>query len=638
MRIYTPRQISLVSLTLLLLMGFGCGDPPRPTIVELDVPGDTANTVGPYQIAASIDGIIDGATVAWRLNNGELREQAMTRVDGRRWVGLLPGAPAGSAVEIAVQISGPGGGDRAPATGYLGFNVIGGDGRCLVDGDCPLGEICDRTEGQCKTPPAVCQDDGDCAQDYVCVTPGEPCRFGPRPRCEGDDDCADGLACVAGQCVAEAECQVDADCGGEGFVCREGECLAVVIEGCEVLGCPDGEICVDNRCIESPVMDCPGGCIDGQICVEGRCVAAPESCGGGCPDGLRCLEPEDRCVACTADGMCPEGAHCDLSTYTCANGPRPMLCAPCDAEGGCGPGLICDDSTFGLLGLCLQPCGEDLACPGGQICDGGICRPDLFCQATECFSDAACESGVCSAGVCEPTQWCEADADCAAAGGVARRCDLGRCVPVTPSCQVGTDCEAGTVCMAGRCVPGQTETACAPCDGLSDCGGTALCAPISEDGLDRCINYCGLGGCPPGMDCLDTGGGAAVCVDPDLGACRGAEDCADDNLEPNDNLGQSTQLGGGAEIRGALCPNNEDWYLLRGRNRNQGVYQLTIAEATGPVSYSLSSSDGRVLDAGELPAGEVTLAGRCGDDARLSLRCERCSARYTLSTERVRCR
>ncbi|MFN3199197.1 MAG: hypothetical protein ACE366_12420 [Bradymonadia bacterium] len=635
MRTQSIYNATLGALLALLLTG--CGQTAAPRIIEIESPRDTANPVGPYQVAVVADGLVDGGVVLWRVGGETLPEEvALSRVDGRRWIGLIPGAAPGTEIEFAVRVDGPGGSDRSPDEGFRSFSISPRSGQCLVDGDCDPGLICDRLENICQPQPAVCQDDGDCPQDFECPQPGNPCRF-RGPECSSDEECAPGLSCMLppGRCVRQEECILDEDCP-PGEMCSSGQCTPQIPMGCEELGCPDGQVCVDNACV--PIMGgCPEGCPPGEVCLDDACVPEPTCADQGCPDGLRCLRDENRCVACTADGMCPEGTYCDLDVYQCAPGYRGQICVPCGRGGTCGAGLVCDEE---FLGVCLQPCDAG-QCPQGTFCDAGICRPDVFCQAQECFFDEECDTGVCSGGVCEPVQLCETSDDCGEDLGGPRQCVFGRCLPTAPNCTSPFECINGSVCMGGRCVPGDTASACTPCDEPADCGATALCGPVSQDGTNRCVSYCGAGGCPPGLECLDVGGGSGICLDPNQGTCIDPQpqpECVDDNLEENDILDQATRIGGGAEIQSQLCPADDDWYLVRVRNNREATIVVTTLTNSGDAPrYALVNEDGFPVEEGVLGAQQILSTGCNSGDAWLFLSCQNCSARYTIETEVERC-
>ncbi len=496
------------ALAALLLLA-AC-EPAPPRFIEVDAPGRTADSGGPYQIAAVVRGATDEVTVFW-FTGGALAGvpfEAPLRRTEDGWRGVLDGQPAGTTVTLWLEAAGPGGTTRHPSGDdlFLDFLVIGGDDACAVDGDCPGGQVCDRLEGRCHVPPEVCADDGDCSADYICVE-GE-CRFRPST-CENDAACGAGAACLDGVCVREDEC-------GEGRPCD-----------------------------------------DGLRCVSGRCLPDAGPCGGECPDGERCFAAQSRCVECHADGHCP-GGHCDLSRFTCVGAPRGRICVPC-APDSCGPGFEC---ALDYASVCLPSC-EANECPAGTFCDGRLCIPeqeDGFCRAWECEEDEACESGACQGGICEARQFCELGSDCAA----DRLCREGRCVPREPLCYEPTDCPRGRICVGGRCVESEPPAeACAPCDSALDCPNLSLCVDAGDG--PQCFPLC-RDACPGQAVCQPFVGGG-VCLDPLEGTCAGAVACGADFYEPNDAVAEAAPLEpnrGGAEA--VVCPSDSDFFeLVRGR-------------------------------------------------------------------------
>lgn len=82
---------------------------------------------------------------------------------------------------------------------------------------------------------------------------------GPRPgECRNNDDCAKqegvGRVCVEGQC---RECAEDADCK-DGFVCRANQCVPEPQCGPN-RPCPQGQDCVNDRCVEARATTPPPG-------------------------------------------------------------------------------------------------------------------------------------------------------------------------------------------------------------------------------------------------------------------------------------------------------------------------------------------------------------------------------------------
>jgi hypothetical protein len=156
-----------------------------------------------------------------------------------------------------------------------------------------------------------------------------------------------------------------------------------------------------------------------------------------------------------------------------------IVCGLLFAAGGAAADGSCGDGTCDPGEDCGN-CGADCGCLGGQVCDGGSCRPDCDVNACE-FWDAAnqrcksvcdeeteyCSHGYC-ASLCDPTK-CEdkrVDLD----GECVDRCpEQGKVCNGINNCQ----CPEGQVDWGGVCKP-----ECLP----------VLCQYADEDG--DCRNYC----------------------------------------------------------------------------------------------------------------------------------------------------
>ncbi len=89
------------------------------------------------------------------------------------------------------------------------------------------------------------------AGDNRCGMPPE-FTYGPLSNCTADCDCEDGYACKT-----QSTCQIESDWK---------ECKPT----CEILGCSDGEICDDKKCVTPCEIDTD--CTKGEYCGEsGRC-------------------------------------------------------------------------------------------------------------------------------------------------------------------------------------------------------------------------------------------------------------------------------------------------------------------------------------------------------------------------------
>lgn len=576
-------MFSLRVLPLLLLLG--C-DTAAPRFVQVEPPSTTSDSRGPYRVTAAVRGAVDSVQARYALlsADGEVGEAQTlglrARGDGR-YEADVPGQVPGSVVTLTLVAEGPGGSAQWPPDEAYLFQVLAPT-PCGVDGDCPVGALCDRETHLCKVPPELCTTDGDCPQDRVCDAETGVCRFRPST-CAADADCGPGRVCEAGLCVSRPECVVDADCPVGASCLPPGRCGGAA--GCDRdADCPpEAPRCFEGACTAEP---CPGGCPDPLQCIEGLCQDVG-ACGGPCPPGLRCAADLQRCVACTADGQCGAGQHCDVgSSFTCQGGARLGDCTPCGPMGECGFGQACILEQ-GLM--CATTCENDRGCPRGSRCDAGLCRAEVLCGGVECRRDEECE-GACLAGVCTPRQTCGGDADCAA-GWLCRDT---RCLPEGPPCFGPNACPAGELCVGGRCTPGAPEAACQPCQGFGSCPGDALCLDVDGTGT-HCVAFCGREGCPGQLQCLDAGP-FGVCLTPDA-TCQ-LTGCGLDVLEPNNEPGSATAVPvGGTEL--LVCRDDADYLMLPplpgGRAR--------LEARTGRVDAQLFHPDGSI-ERGQYGPGE----------------------------------
>ncbi len=619
-------------------------DPAAPQIFEVRRPDDGRDAAGPYQVTAITRGAVDEVSLFWTPEGGaEAHSEVELERHGNEWSGGVPGQPAGTNVLIWIVAKGPGGEARHPKSGAHRFRVLAPTGECLVDGDCVAGEICDGDVERCKQRPERCESDEDCPQDMWCPAAGQLCRFRPT-LCEAAADCGEGQDCEGGRCVSRPECREDAECEGrcltppgrcvqclqdadcasgncDGTVCRED----VMPDDCPG-GCPPGFECREGACFEVEVDPCEA-CPEGTVCVDERCQPA-EGCGRGCDAGTRCDPEMEICVECFADGHCGSGEHCLIEQRRCAEGARVRTCAPCGRE-GCG-NLACEPES----GACAPRCSADRECGDLAQCRGGVCTDFGFgaCFFEECFTDEDCASRVCNGGRCEATQVCRVNEDCAA----ERQCRGGLCVERQSWCEIGFDCGGREVCLAGRCVPQEERgPVCSECDGPQDCGPQAYCSDLQGFLFEgpRCLTACNEGTCPRGFFCEFFAPGFSFCAHEETGSCEGfGGDCDDDQLEENDSEDEATVIGNGAQIRGTLCPEDEDWFRLRTRNRQSAVVEIDVGG--DGLQFQIVLEAGRVLSGGVVEGSATIRVPAQRDNIYLRLYCPGCvdAPGYALST------
>ena len=365
----------------------------------------------------------------------------------------------------------------------------------------------------CRANRGVCLD-GACRANPV--PDGAPCVLAGRrpPNAEegtlpdGHAEICHGMACVAGECVADDTRHRD------GLPCDDGETVCSAPGRCEAGRCEaddsprgNGEACptpaaegivdMQGRPVEEKDLACWVGfeCDGGGACVVAAVPARDET---PCDFG----GTGDRC-----DGWCRAGA-CEAHPWESGGA----------ADSGCEDGNPCtqDRCTGGAESRCeaIALNGEHGTCRG--VAEDNPCK-DRACEDGDCVlsnNDDACDDGnPCTRDKC--------------AGGV---CAADEASPHTPA---GTPCDGGDAFFDD----GDEDCRRDVCDGAGECvagDGVEADGSFCEDGNpctlnDRCD---GAGSCSPGADApdgstCDTNGAPCdeACFDLD-GAGGGAESSA----------------------------------------------------------------------------------------------------------------
>lgn len=138
--------------------------------------------------------------------------------------------------------------------------------------------------------------------------------------------------------------------------------------------CPDGQICIDNRCATltpTPIGYCEDeeDCAPGEVCIDNRCATPiPTATPDGfcideedCPDGEVCVD--NRCVTPTPIGFCEDEEDCAPGEVCIDNRcATPTPIGFCEDEEDCAPGEVCIDNR------CATPTPVDTGGGGGCSC------------------------------------------------------------------------------------------------------------------------------------------------------------------------------------------------------------------------------------------------------------------------------
>ncbi|MEM3071440.1 MAG: PEGA domain-containing protein [Candidatus Anstonellales archaeon] len=115
--------------------------------------------------------------------------------------------------------------------------------QCLSSLDCPSGYLCEGRK--CvqivlnqTLPDLACLADSDCKKGEICVG-----GFCIRASCDDDSQCLDNQYCSWGRCL-----QISGKCG---YAANH---TWINYECCSSLDCKEGEECIDNRCVISPLI------------------------------------------------------------------------------------------------------------------------------------------------------------------------------------------------------------------------------------------------------------------------------------------------------------------------------------------------------------------------------------------------
>ncbi len=392
--------------------------------------------------------------------------------------------------------------------------------------------------------------------------------------CSADSDCPQGQVCVDDRCGSGIACTTHSDCPASEF-CYEGSCLTGCRTHCD---CPQDLFCYYGKCLgdpKTPVYCCSKpGCPPGRWCFEsdggkGTCVENPAyTCQSACDCGPAHCCKSNVCVKDTADPWQPGGtAILGLScqegvdaTYCCGD----ALCyAGRSAYGSSADGLFrCD-----WAGVARNYCG-------GRGCYfGGDCEPGETCIDTRLGSQQAVAGALCNAG----GGFCVSNAVAEAVYGWSP-------VDLLPACSKG--CFPGMTCEVGWRPGGvyavqRVTGTCGSC-GNGKCEAWETAKTCAED----C--YCGDGVC----DTTEVESCPADCGTCGDGLCNGLETpktCpADCKVVAGDGSCDASEFPASSDCFCAASPNYADTPIWCGDGVCQAIGDIPESSVNCPADCTIS--------------------------------------------------
>jgi hypothetical protein len=421
-------------------------------------------------------------------------------------------------------------------------------------------------------------------------------------------------SCFPEYSCTEIGCNTGLQCNAESGKCEE------LRQSCQQTGCPAGRVCdasagvcrsegarcVDNSCPSRQVCNAQTGfCEARSNCQIDPCVSAAEQC-----DAI-----SGRCIprTCADDSTCPSAYHCS-ETGECRTGCR------VGADQACPRDQFCRASLGESIGQCRESCHADQDCPLGQWCQQT--RDGSTCESQRCESDTDCRGeGVCLDNICHAPP-CGADDDCQR----NEICDLPTGTCLSADCEEDIHAPNQRLADAVELQPG-SYSELRICPGKSDWFRFQM---RSSDAFEFRLEH------SPGVD-LDifvydpqgyllsanqqTGAVTTLTMlseqtqqatvqirsmatanaSYDLRVDRNPTDifCRDDTSEENDHPGQAVALPTDTtapfEASLGLCGADEDWFILPGLRRDQGLV-VAHSQASPGVIVDLYTPDNEIFE------------------------------------------
>ncbi len=456
---------------------------------------------------------------------------------------------------------------------------------CTTRADCAEGKVC-VPDGYCDE----CSSSGQCRVTEICDEMTKLCRFrdGWGTACSNNDQCQAGSWCKQGLCKDRRD--VNLCPSGMSSECPQGYRCNTLNTVCEEdLGCSENTDCSAQEICNTGSHTCVPRCTD---------MTQATVCAGG----ERCVM--ERCVQCTTNADCGAGLQCD-SAGRCA------ACVPgkdancCYNDRDCMVPLVC----IVQIRACRPkppPCSSNDNCPANQRCDVGsgkciaaTCQPDRY-EPNNLTTTAFAVAN----GTYRDLTLCQADVDYYGLN-LSRGDQLGVNIDADPF----SENSFSTVVKDGT--------------GRTLASGKLLVSYVATSAQKY---FVGISTTDPYQP-----------YDVTFLLSRGTP-CDDDALEPNDFENQATMVNSAAQLEGAICPQDTDWFTfnvpamkgarvsLVNYDPSRGLLRLCLFD--GATQLGCSDDNAPVISATAMDVG-----GRMGLHARVVGSTDRVANGYTLRVE-----